>query len=253
MASGALLRALECSACPEYVSPPITACEGGHSVCSGCRPRLHRCPACRRGLTAARNPALEELARTAVYPCREGCGEARGSPDDMARHHARCALRRLPCPLSCPWEGPRSGLRAHVLAAHPGNTLDLDDDPGAPFVAWDLPGAVSYRDSSQVVFCLGEVFLLDRRFDDARKKWLVALRLVGAACDAGGFRYKLKMSCAGGRRASFTDAPRPAREDLREVLESARCVAVDFDLLLHFVKGVRSIKIWRVGGSVTEL
>lgn len=68
--SKSLLDALECPVCLEYMTPPITMCSSGHSVCQACRPRLTRCPTCRRPLLGIRNYALEHLARDLQLPPR---------------------------------------------------------------------------------------------------------------------------------------------------------------------------------------
>jgi hypothetical protein len=66
--SKSLLDALECPVCLEYMTPPITMCSSGHSLCQACRPRLTRCPTCRRPLLGIRNYALEHLARDLQLP-----------------------------------------------------------------------------------------------------------------------------------------------------------------------------------------
>ncbi|XP_023721054.1 E3 ubiquitin-protein ligase sina isoform X2 [Cryptotermes secundus] len=62
--------ALECPVCLEYMTPPITMCSSGHSVCQACRPRMTSCPTCRRPLLGIRNYALELLARELQLPPR---------------------------------------------------------------------------------------------------------------------------------------------------------------------------------------
>nr|CAD7204373.1 unnamed protein product [Timema douglasi] len=69
MLSKSLLSLLECPVCLEYMQTPIQQCLNGHSLCSNCRPKLDKCPSCRRSLsTTSRNVALEQIAEQCLNP-----------------------------------------------------------------------------------------------------------------------------------------------------------------------------------------
>nr|CAD7262679.1 unnamed protein product [Timema shepardi] len=69
MLSKSLLSLLECPVCFEYMQTPIQQCLNGHSLCSNCRPKLDKCPSCRRSLsTTSRNVALEQIAEQCLNP-----------------------------------------------------------------------------------------------------------------------------------------------------------------------------------------
>ncbi|XP_042469060.1 E3 ubiquitin-protein ligase DIS1-like isoform X2 [Zingiber officinale] len=52
---------LECPVCLNAMYPPIHQCSNGHTLCSGCKPRVHnRCPTCRHELGNIRCLALEK-------------------------------------------------------------------------------------------------------------------------------------------------------------------------------------------------
>ncbi|RWV86550.1 hypothetical protein BHE74_00052651 [Ensete ventricosum] len=59
---------LECPVCLNAMYPPIHQCSNGHTLCSGCKPRVHnRCPTCRHELGNIRCLALEKLGTAPVY------------------------------------------------------------------------------------------------------------------------------------------------------------------------------------------
>ena len=53
---------LECPVCLEEMMPPrkIWMCQNGHSVCGECRPKVARCPSCKRSLDI-RNRLSEKI------------------------------------------------------------------------------------------------------------------------------------------------------------------------------------------------
>nr|CAD7432580.1 unnamed protein product [Timema monikensis] len=254
-----VLSSLECPVCMEYIAPPITLCQNGHNICSCCRKKMFRCPVCEGQFLSVRNRALEDIAAAIEYPCRFshlGCDEAYPM-DRIGKHHSKCPHRVYSCffdKLSvCGWKGRRQDIKRHVLDAHEKSALDLDDGASS-CVSWEVPNSNCYRDSLQVIFCLGEVFLYLKRFDDSRKKLFVLVRYVGGRSAAARYRYKLKLRAPDGtQKASFCSTPVTEMDETERVFEAGECVVVDFDLLLRFVKGVKTMKILRVDDVVTEL
>jgi len=91
-----LLKELECPVCTEYMSSPIKMCENGHNICGSCKEHLWECPSCRGMFVTVRNIALEKLAATAVYPCKNreaGCEET-FTVNDKDSHLAECLFHR---------------------------------------------------------------------------------------------------------------------------------------------------------------
>lgn len=66
-----LTALFECTACFDYVLPPILQCQTGHLVCNPCRQKRSCCPTCRGPLTPnIRNLAMEKVASTLPFPCK---------------------------------------------------------------------------------------------------------------------------------------------------------------------------------------
>jgi hypothetical protein len=121
-----LLGELECPVCVEYMASTIKMCENGHNICGGCKDRLSECPSCRGMFMKVRNIAVEKLAATAVYPCknREGGCEETFTADNRESHLAVCLFQSRECPfrklsgVDCPWTGSLSDIAVHIVAEH---------------------------------------------------------------------------------------------------------------------------------------
>ncbi|KAK1582472.1 hypothetical protein Q3G72_015346 [Acer saccharum] len=49
----------------------LSECSNGHTICSGCKPRVHtRCPTCRHELGNIRCLAMEKVAASLEHPCK---------------------------------------------------------------------------------------------------------------------------------------------------------------------------------------
>jgi hypothetical protein len=128
-----LLRELECSVCSEYMASPISMCENGHNICSGCIYRLSVCPTCRGMFIKVRNITLENIAATAVYPCnyREAGCELTFTADNRDSHLAVCFFRSRARPstklsgVDSPWTGTLSDIAFHILAEHVSETIEV--------------------------------------------------------------------------------------------------------------------------------
>nr|GEZ47058.1 E3 ubiquitin-protein ligase DIS1-like isoform X2 [Tanacetum cinerariifolium] len=69
LATSSVRDLLECPVCLNAMYPPIHQCSNGHTLCSGCKPRVHnRCPTCRHELGNIRCLALEKVAASLELP-----------------------------------------------------------------------------------------------------------------------------------------------------------------------------------------
>ena len=158
-----LLRQLECPVCLEYMASPIKMCKNGHSVCGSCKKRLANCPSCRGEFVKVRNIDLENLAATAIYPCKNreaGCGET-FTANDKDNHLAECLFQSRQCPfrklsgVDCAWTGTLSDIPVHIKAEHCSETVDVEGH-----FKVTLPYLSRGKRYHQAVFILGELFYL---------------------------------------------------------------------------------------------
>ncbi|PSN42267.1 hypothetical protein C0J52_20417 [Blattella germanica] len=131
-----VLRELKCQLCKKYMEPPIFLCNNHHNTCKTCQ-RGSYCPFCNTKVLI-RNLALENIAKTVVYPCEhKDSGCTAELPLDMRKSHASgCFFRLLNCPFakyaetSCSWIGFLSDIKRHVLTDHEFET-DSRQEKGA--------------------------------------------------------------------------------------------------------------------------
>lgn len=107
---------------------------------------------------------------------------------------------------------------------------------------WHISNAECYQNSHHVVFALGEVFVLLKRFDIPQRKLCLAVQHCWEA--QSHFRYSLQLEKNGGKqRALLSNAVHSHSESLEQVFLSGECIKVDFDMLMNFVKGTRTMSI----------
>lgn len=125
-------------------------------------------------------------------------------------------------------------IREHVQTAHSSTTLELD--------TWQISNAACYQNSHHVVLALGEVFVLHKRFDIPHRKLCLAVQMCREA--QSHFRYSLRLEKNDGKQtALLSNAVHSHSESLDHVFVSGECIKVDFDMLMNFVKGTRTLRI----------
>jgi len=96
-------KGLECPVCLNVMYPPIHQYSNGHTLCSGCKPKVHdRCPTCRHRLDNTRSPTRENVAASLQLPCKyQGFGCMGIYPYySKLKHESQCACRPYNCPYA---------------------------------------------------------------------------------------------------------------------------------------------------------
>lgn len=107
---------------------------------------------------------------------------------------------------------------------------------------WQISNAECYQTSDHVVFALGEVFVLHKRFDIPQRKLCLAVQQCWHL--PSHFRYSLQLEKNGGNQmALLSNLVHHHLENLDQVFLSGECIKVDFDMLMNFVKGTRTMRI----------
>ena len=109
-------------------------CSNGHTICSGCKPRVHnRCPTCRHELGNIRCLALEKVAASLELPCKyQGFGCIGIYPYySKLKHESQCAHR----PYNCPYAGSECSIMGDIpyLVAHLKDDHKVDMHNGSTF------------------------------------------------------------------------------------------------------------------------
>ncbi|XP_067014606.2 E3 ubiquitin-protein ligase sina [Anabrus simplex] len=246
-----LLTALQCPVCFEYMIPPITLCENGHSICKECKLKFHECPICRRSLMSVRNIALESLARTLLYPCRysdEGCTE-KYSLQEINDHLSICPYRIYDCLLEdskkCCWKGKLIDFKIHMTTAH-SKRVSIFEDNSATCVVWEISYEGCFRDYTHVIFAFGEVFVYKKRFNVEEKKLYFTVQHKGLRSNASKYRYKYKMIKDDERlKFSLSSVVHSEKDDMEAIVLSGQCISVDFTTVVSYGKGKRIFSIMK--------
>jgi hypothetical protein len=131
-------------------------------------------------------------------------------------------------------------MQAHVETTHSSTLLQRSQ---ATEAIWELSQAECYQNSYHVLFGYGEAFLLHKRFDIPQRKMCMSVHHCWEA-SASVFRYSLQLEKNGGKQSAlFSNVVHSAREDVEQVLLSGEAIRVDFDMLMNFVKGKRTVRI----------
>ena len=189
-----LLKQLECPVCLDYMGSPIKMCQNGHNVCNSCRLRVSTCPTCKGQLIDVRNITLENIAATAVYPCKNraaGCEET-FALDDRSKHQSVCLYESRECPFrilsdtDCSWTGVLSDTVEHVRSEHCYGAIE---DAGHFNV--QLLNVSTGRSYHQAVFVLGELFYLV--WQTGTEEFSFTVFHVGSKNKPESFKYGIKI------------------------------------------------------------
>ena len=195
------LQELECPVCMEYMLPPITLCENGHSVCNTCRQKLHKCPVCKGQFMKIRNLILESLAGKVHYPCKfqeHGC-QLTFQLEEITTHQQECLHGHYKCPffmtqVGCTWDGPSAHIVTHIKTSHtePCDARKVSGVHKARLINFEKHSAWC-----QTVFTLNQVFF---RFSKVIDGFLYSCVLyVGPKENACKYNYRLTVNTPDGK------------------------------------------------------
>lgn len=109
-------------------------CSNGHTLCSGCKPRVHnRCPTCRHELGNIRCLALEKVAASLELPCKYQSYGCLGIYPyySKLKHESQCVYR----PYNCPYAGSECTVMGDIpfLVTHLKDDHKVDMHSGSTF------------------------------------------------------------------------------------------------------------------------
>ncbi|KAK2440061.1 E3 ubiquitin-protein ligase DIS1 [Trifolium repens] len=222
--SSSVRELLECPVCLNAMYPPIHQCSNGHTLCSGCKPRVHdRCPTCRHELGNIRCLALEKVAASLELPCK----------------YQECSV-----------VGDIRYLVAHLKDDH-----KVDMHSGCTFnhrYVKSNPQEVENATWMLTVFsCFGQYFCLHfEAFQLGMAPVYIAfLRFMGDDNEAKNYTYSLEVG-GNGRKMTWQGVPRSIRESHRKVRDSFDGLIIQRNMALFFSGGDRKELKLRVTGRI---
>ncbi|CAL4914435.1 unnamed protein product [Urochloa decumbens] len=254
--SSSVRELLECPVCLSAMYPPIHQCSNGHTLCSGCKPRVHnRCPTCRHELGNIRCLALEKVAASLELPCKYqsfGCSGIYPYYSKL-KHESQCQYR----PYSCPYAGSECTVAGDIpyLVNHLKDDHKVDMHNGCTFnhrYVKPNPHEVENATWMLTVFsCFGQYFCLHfEAFQLGMAPVYIAfLRFMGDDAEAKNYSYSLEVGGTG-RKMTWQGVPRSIRDSHRKVRDSYDGLIIQRNMALFFSGGDRKELKLRVTGRI---
>lgn len=219
-----LRKELECPICYEYMKPPISMCENGHSICSSCKPKLKNCPSCKRPFLATRNLALESLSSMFV-----SMHTTPNSSESTANKHN--------CPFStiskedCAWAGSLHDMKVHIKNSHGGRNDTHKSSGRFNVVLTDLSAERHYR---KAVWSGDDLFYVVWEIKDS--DFYCAVLYVGPKKRSSKFTYKFSLTTDNGmKNISMTFRTQSVVTSLEKFFTPGDCVLLHYDTVLKFL------------------
>ncbi|MBA0749782.1 hypothetical protein Gogos_003673 [Gossypium gossypioides] len=234
----------------------MVQCLNGHTLCSGCKPRVHnRCPTCRHELGNIRCLALEKVAASLELPCKYqsyGCVGIYPYYSKL-KHESQCSYR----PYSCPYAGSECTVVGDIpfLVAHLKDDHKVDMHSGSTFnhrYVKSNPHEVENATWMLTVFsCFGQYFCLHfEAFQLGMAPVYIAfLRFMGDDNEAKNYSYSLEVG-GNGRKLIWQGVPRSIRDSHRKVRDSFDGLIIQRNMALFFSGGDRKELKLRVTGRI---
>jgi E3 ubiquitin-protein ligase SIAH1 len=240
-----IVELLECPVCVTTMKPPIFQCRSGHSVCSECKPRVAKCPTCRRSFTATRNRLAEEFAYKVKYPCKNtvrGCNE-KVPLEAMKKHESVCPYRMYHCLVGredgCTWTGPRSAILPHTKQKH-GKCIYRINPHALKFKKFYL---FRKRKVSRIFPFCGEIFLFRSERDPQKRTLCDVMQYIGPEDNASKYAYEHRLvSPSGDQKLTFVNVVKSETDEITNTLEMRKCFVMDYDTLKNFTQKGKAFK-----------
>ena len=219
-----LRKELECPICYEYMRPPISMCENGHSICSDCKPQLKNCPSCRRPFLPTRNLALESLSTMFVNK-------------NTTPKSSEPTANKYNCPFStiskedCAWAGSLHDMKGHIKNSH-SNRNDTHNSTGRfNVVLTDLSNERHYR---KAVWSGDELFYAVWEIKGGN--FYCAVLYVGPKKKSAKFTYKFSLTTDNGmNNISMTFLTKSVVTSMEKFFTPGECVLLHYDTVLKFL------------------
>ncbi|CAL5330610.1 unnamed protein product [Camellia sinensis] len=254
--SSGVRELLECPVCLNAMYPPIHQCSNGHTLCSGCKPRVHnRCPTCRHELGNIRCLALEKVAASLELPCKYKSFGCMGIYPyyNKLKHESQCVFR----PFNCPYAGSECTVIGGIpyLVAHLKDDHKVDMHTGSTFnhrYVKSNPREVENATWMLTVFsCFGQYFCLhfEAYLLGMAPVYIAFLRFMGDDNEAKNYSYSLDVG-GNGRKMVWQGVPRSIRDSHRKVRDSFDGLIIERSMALFFSGGDRKELKLRVTGRI---
>ena len=219
-----LRKELECPVCFEYMKPPISMCENGHSICSDCKPKMNNCPSCRRPFLQVRNLALESLSTMFVNT-------------NSTPKNSTSAVKKYRCPFyaisheDCLWDGSLHDMMHHIKISHSDRYDTVKSNGRFNVVLTDLSPQRHYR---KAVWVGDELFYVVWEIKDGN--FFCAVLHIGPKKTHSKFTYKFSLTTENGmKNISMLFQTQSVLKNMDHVYTPGDCVLLHYDTVTKFL------------------
>jgi E3 ubiquitin-protein ligase SIAH1 len=219
-----VMKELECPVCFEYMKPPISMCENGHSICNDCKPKLKNCPSCRKSFLDVRNLALESLSAALASPNNSS------KNSDSSHKNYKCPFAAV-SNEDCVWCGSLLDMKNHIMTSH-GDGNDTHESTGRFNVI--LTNLSSERHYRKVVSIGDELFYVVWEIKDG--SFFCSVLYVGPKKKSSKFTYTFSITTENGpKKISMSFQTQSVVKSIENVFTPGDCVLLHYDTVLKFL------------------
>lgn len=219
-----IMKELECAVCFEYMKPPISMCENGHSICNDCKLKLNNCPFCKKSFLKVRNLALESLATMLV--------STNSSPknSDSSPKNYKCPFATI-SNEDCVWYGALRDMKNHIKTSHSDGNDTHESTGRFNVILTNLSPESHYR---KAVSIGDELFYVVWEMEDGR--FFCAVLYVGPKKKSSRFTYTFSITTENGiNKISMSFLTQSVVKNMKNVFTPGDCVLLHYDTVLKFL------------------
>lgn len=199
-------------------------CENGHSICNDCKPKLNKCPSCRKPFLNVRNLALESLSTVLVSP--------KNSPknSDSSPNKYECPFATI-SNEDCEWRGFLLDMKSHIKDSH-GDGNDMhESNERFSVILTNLSSGSHYR---KVVSIGDKLFYVAWEIKDGC--FFCSVLYVGAKKKSSKFTYTFSITAENGlKKISMSFPTQSVVKSMEHVFAPGECVILPYDTVLKFL------------------
>ncbi|PNF30011.1 hypothetical protein B7P43_G05838 [Cryptotermes secundus] len=219
-----IMKELECPVCFEYMKPPISMCENGHSICNDCKLKLNNCPFCKKSFLKVRNLALESLATMLV--------STNNSPknSDSSPKNYKCPFATI-SNEDCVWSGALLDMKNHIKSGHSDGNDTHESTGRFNVILTNLSPENHYR---KVVSIDDELFYVVWEIEDGR--FFCSVLYVGPKKKSSRFTYMFSITTENGiNKISMSFKTQSVVKNMKDIFTPGDCVLLHYDTVLKFL------------------
>lgn len=230
-----------CAICRKTLKIPYLKCHNDHKVCRSCVTTPSAlCPNCDAPINKPCNFTKPKTEINVKIKCKysiRGCKYLL-EPAEVEEHHLECRFRDFICEgdsfdcWHCPWSGRYDQIQDHFKEDHQENTmmqfktearmkLDLTED---------------YRSINLIDYREGQNFFWYKcKVDQKTRMFYSVIQLIGTRHLSEKYCYEFEIVQGPVRKIKVTEICKSDVEDVDQIFEKQKCVAISFDNLNNYL------------------